>query len=177
MGALMSSTNEATERVFLAPQRVEQPMFINLKAAEPVPVDAISYTEWSLVYNAISMGIACMFTCSIFVWLQLPNVAMKYRSALTISGLVTFIACSLLPNLRVVGGQLHRAQERGRQLHGGGDGGSVQRRLSVRRLAPDGSSPPDRADSRYGVERRGDEIAVLVAWNRVCRDGRTWLPR
>ena len=91
--ALMSSTNEATERVFLAPQRVEQPMFINLKAAEPVPVDAISYTEWSLVYNAISMGIACMFTCSIFVWLQLPNVAMKYRSALTISGLVTFIAC------------------------------------------------------------------------------------
>jgi bacteriorhodopsin len=62
----------------------------------PGPVasdDALSYTEWSVVYNSISFGIACMGTCSIFVWLQIPNVAMKYRSALTISGLVTFIAC------------------------------------------------------------------------------------
>jgi len=69
-------------------------MFINLKASEPVPsADALSYTEWSVVYNAISFGIACMGTCSIFVWLQIPNVALKFRSALTISGLVTFIAC------------------------------------------------------------------------------------
>jgi bacteriorhodopsin len=75
-------------------QVVEEPMFINLKAAEPVPsVDALTYTEWSLVYNALSFGIACMGTCSIFVWLQLPNVKQKFRGALTISGLVTFIAC------------------------------------------------------------------------------------
>jgi bacteriorhodopsin len=77
------------------PVPVEQPMLINLKV-EPAPApsdDALSYTEWSVVYNALSFGIACMGTCSIFVWLQLPNVATKYRGALTISGLVTFIAC------------------------------------------------------------------------------------
>merc|ERR1719146_151218 len=75
-------------------QAVEQPMLIYLKAAEPLPSDdALSYTEWSLVYNCLSFGIACMGTASIFVWLQIPNVATKFRSALTISGLVTFIAC------------------------------------------------------------------------------------
>merc|ERR1719331_3293278 len=77
------------------PVPVEQPMLINLKV-EPAPApsdDALSYTEWSVVYNALSFGIACMGTCSIFVWLQLPNVKTKFRGALTISGLVTFIAC------------------------------------------------------------------------------------
>merc|ERR1719331_2170645 len=77
------------------PVPVEQPMLINLKV-EPAPApsdDALSYTEWSVVYNALSFGIACMGTCSIFVWLQLPNVKTHFRGALTISGLVTFIAC------------------------------------------------------------------------------------
>jgi bacteriorhodopsin len=55
--------------------------------------EAFTYMEWSLVYNALSFGIACMGTCTIFVWLQLPNVAKKFRTALTITGLVTFIAC------------------------------------------------------------------------------------
>jgi bacteriorhodopsin len=56
-------------------------------------MDGLSYTEWSVVYNALSFGIACMGTCSIFVWLQIPNVSKKFRTALTITGLVTFIAC------------------------------------------------------------------------------------
>jgi bacteriorhodopsin len=77
-----------------AVQQPEEPMIIQLAAVQPVPSDdALSYTEWSLVYNCLSFGIACMGTASIFVWLQIPNVATKYRSALTISGLVTFIAC------------------------------------------------------------------------------------
>jgi bacteriorhodopsin len=77
-----------------AVQQPEEPMIIQLAAVQPVPSDdALSYTEWSLVYNTLSFGIACMGTASIFVWLQIPNVATKYRSALTISGLVTFIAC------------------------------------------------------------------------------------
>jgi bacteriorhodopsin len=56
-------------------------------------MEGVSYTEWSVVYNALSFGIACMGTCTIFVWLQIPNVAKKFRTALTITGLVTFIAC------------------------------------------------------------------------------------
>jgi bacteriorhodopsin len=56
-------------------------------------MDGLTYTEWSVVYNALSFGIACMGTCSIFVWLQIPNVSKKFRTALTITGLVTFIAC------------------------------------------------------------------------------------
>jgi bacteriorhodopsin len=55
--------------------------------------EAFTYGEWNLVYNALSFGIACMGTCTIFVWLQLPNVSKKFRTALTITGLVTFIAC------------------------------------------------------------------------------------
>merc|ERR1711933_7806 len=38
------------------------------------------------------MGIAGMGSATIFFWLQLPNVRKNYRTALTITGLVTFIA-------------------------------------------------------------------------------------
>jgi bacteriorhodopsin len=51
-----------------------------------------SYGQWSLVYNALSFGIAGMGCATIFFWLQLPNVTKNYRTALTITGLVTFIA-------------------------------------------------------------------------------------
>merc|ERR1711865_971232 len=43
-------------------------------------------------YNALSFGIAGMGSATIFFWLQLPNVTRNYRTALTITGLVTFIA-------------------------------------------------------------------------------------
>merc|ERR1712078_352095 len=39
-----------------------------------------------------SFGIAGMGSATIFFWLQLYNVSKKYRTALTITGLVTFIA-------------------------------------------------------------------------------------
>jgi len=50
------------------------------------------YGSWSAVYNALSFGIAGMGSATIFFWLQLPNVRKKYRTALIITGLVTFIA-------------------------------------------------------------------------------------
>jgi bacteriorhodopsin len=55
-------------------------------------VDGWDYGSWSAVYNALSFGIAGMGSATIFFWLQIPNVSKKYRTALTITGLVTFIA-------------------------------------------------------------------------------------
>nr|AIN36550.1 rhodopsin [Alexandrium fundyense] len=57
----------------------------------PIP-DGFSYGQWSVVYNALSFGIAAMGSATIFFWLQLPNVSKSYRTALTITGIVTFIA-------------------------------------------------------------------------------------
>jgi bacteriorhodopsin len=51
-----------------------------------------SYEQWSAVYNALSFGIAAMGSATIFFWLQIPNVAKGYRTALTITGIVTLIA-------------------------------------------------------------------------------------
>jgi len=55
-------------------------------------VDGWDYGSWSAVYNALSFGIAGMGSATIFFWLQIYNVNKKYRTALTITGLVTFIA-------------------------------------------------------------------------------------
>jgi bacteriorhodopsin len=55
-------------------------------------VDGWDYGSWSAVYNALSFGIAGMGSATILFWLQIPNVAKKYRTALTITGIVTFIA-------------------------------------------------------------------------------------
>ena len=57
----------------------------------PLPED-FAYAHYSAVYNALSFGIAAMGSAMIFVWLQIPNVSKKYRTALIINGLVTGIA-------------------------------------------------------------------------------------
>jgi len=57
----------------------------------PLP-DGFTYGQWSLVYNALSFGIAGMGCATIFFWLQLANVNKNYRTALIITGLVTAIA-------------------------------------------------------------------------------------
>jgi len=57
----------------------------------PLPTD-FTYAQWSAVYNALSFGIAAMGSATIFFWLQLPNVTKNYRTALTITGIVTLIA-------------------------------------------------------------------------------------
>merc|ERR1711935_311532 len=57
----------------------------------PLPT-GVTYPQWLAVYNALSFGIAGMGSATIFFWLQMPNVAKKYRTALVITGLVTAIA-------------------------------------------------------------------------------------
>jgi bacteriorhodopsin len=52
----------------------------------------LTLTQFSLVQNAISFGIAAMGAATLFLWLQRSQVAFRYRTAITISGLVTFIA-------------------------------------------------------------------------------------
>jgi bacteriorhodopsin len=57
----------------------------------PLP-EGTTYGQWLAVYNALSFGIAGMGSATIFLWLQMPQVLKKYRTALAISGLVTAIA-------------------------------------------------------------------------------------
>merc|ERR1712115_386883 len=55
-------------------------------------VDGWDYGSWSAVYNALSFGIAGMGSATWVFWLQMPNVNKQYRTALAITGLVTWIA-------------------------------------------------------------------------------------
>ena len=57
----------------------------------PLP-DAMTYAQWSTVYNALSFGIAGMGIATIFFWLQLRNVSKNYQTAVIITGSVTCIA-------------------------------------------------------------------------------------
>merc|ERR1711907_477202 len=66
---------------------------LNLPFSEMAPLpEGVSYGQWLAVYNALSFGIAGMGSATIFFWLQIPNVNKKFRTALTITGLVTAIA-------------------------------------------------------------------------------------
>jgi bacteriorhodopsin len=49
--------------------------------------------QFSLVYNALSFTFATMGAATLFLWLSRSQVGPAYRTALTISGLVTAIAC------------------------------------------------------------------------------------
>jgi len=57
-----------------------------------LPTD-VTYGQWLAVYNALSFGIAAMGAATIFFWIEIGNVHKKYRVALSITGLVTAIAC------------------------------------------------------------------------------------
>ena len=52
----------------------------------------ISEGQYLLVYNAFSFTFATMAAATLFLWLGRAQVAPPYKTALTISGLVTFIA-------------------------------------------------------------------------------------
>lgn len=52
----------------------------------------LSPEQYVLVYNAFSFGLAAFAAATIFFWLGRSQVAPEYRTALTITGLVTFIA-------------------------------------------------------------------------------------
>lgn len=52
----------------------------------------ITYAQYQLVYNAFSFTIAAMGAATIFFWLGRSQVNVNYKTALTITGLVTAIA-------------------------------------------------------------------------------------
>jgi len=52
----------------------------------------MSSLEFQAVYNTLSFSLACMMSTTVYLWLRMPSVLDKYRSAVAISGLVTFIA-------------------------------------------------------------------------------------
>jgi len=53
---------------------------------------AVSPTHFNLVYDVLSFSLATMMATTIFLWMRVSSAAEKYKSALIISGLVTFIA-------------------------------------------------------------------------------------
>merc|ERR1712078_577312 len=52
----------------------------------------MTYGQHQLVYNFTSFTLASMMATTMFLWLRLPSIAEKYKTALCITGLVTFIA-------------------------------------------------------------------------------------
>jgi bacteriorhodopsin len=48
--------------------------------------------EFQAVYNATSFGLATMMATTMFLWFRMSAVQDRYKSAVCISGLVTFIA-------------------------------------------------------------------------------------
>ena len=55
-------------------------------------MEIITAGQYYLVYNAFSFTIAAMAAATIFFWLGRSQVAPAYKTAMTITGLVTFIA-------------------------------------------------------------------------------------
>jgi len=53
---------------------------------------AMSSMQFQAVYNTLSFSLACMMATTVYLWLRIPSVLDRYRSAVAISGLVTFIA-------------------------------------------------------------------------------------
>jgi len=52
----------------------------------------MSYGQHQLVYNFTSFTLASMMACTVFFWLRLSDIHDKYKTAMCITGLVTFIA-------------------------------------------------------------------------------------
>ena len=48
--------------------------------------------QWNLVYNVFSFGLISMIACTIYTLVSQQRVAAKYRNALVMSSMVTFIA-------------------------------------------------------------------------------------
>ncbi len=55
-------------------------------------MQGISLVQYSIVYNAFSFTLAAMSATTLFLWLSRSEVSRNYRTAVTVSGLVTFIA-------------------------------------------------------------------------------------
>jgi bacteriorhodopsin len=56
-------------------------------------LENISFGQYSFVYNAFSLTIAAMGAATVFLFLSRSQVSTRYKSAITVSGLVCLIAC------------------------------------------------------------------------------------
>ena len=54
-------------------------------------MENLSVGQYDLIYNAFSFAFATLAAATIFFWLGRSQVAPQYRTAMTITGLVTFI--------------------------------------------------------------------------------------
>jgi len=54
--------------------------------------DVISLGQYDLIYNAFSFAFAAMMAATLFSWFGRSQVADAYKTAMTVTGLVTFIA-------------------------------------------------------------------------------------
>jgi len=52
----------------------------------------VNENQFELVYDALSFTLASMMATTLFLWFRLSSIHEKYKSAVVISGLVTFIA-------------------------------------------------------------------------------------
>ena len=52
----------------------------------------LTSSQWNMVYNVFSFGLISMLACTVFTLVSQNRVLPKYRSALVISSIVTFIA-------------------------------------------------------------------------------------
>jgi bacteriorhodopsin len=52
----------------------------------------LSTNNWNLVYNIFSFGLICMLACTVYTLVSQQRVMAKYRTALVMSSMVTFIA-------------------------------------------------------------------------------------
>jgi bacteriorhodopsin len=52
----------------------------------------MSNDDFQVVYDILSFSLACMMSCTLFLWMRVPSVTERYKTPLLISGLVTFIA-------------------------------------------------------------------------------------
>ena len=55
-------------------------------------MDSLTASQFALVYNAFSFGIATFAAATLFFWFGRSQVSHHYKTAITVTGLVTFIA-------------------------------------------------------------------------------------
>jgi len=57
-----------------------------------MPIFAVNELQYELVYDVLSFSLASMMATTLFLWFRIPAIHEKFKPALLISGLVTFIA-------------------------------------------------------------------------------------
>jgi len=57
-----------------------------------MPITEVTELQYEVVYDMLSLTLASMMATTLFLWFRVPSISEKYKSALIISGLVTFIA-------------------------------------------------------------------------------------